>query len=277
MNNYRTCLNPILKKYVHHISFSQFTPDGNKFIHVIPDGMSELVINFGKPYQRTKGNSTEIITVKGSHFIGIKSKSCFVNPNSELECVSIRFKPGASSFFNMIPSNELADSVIPAVDIFGMDIIQLENQISETKNKEEIIKLIEAFLLKRITNNYFALETIDKIYSIYKNPTSTKLEYWENKNSNYKKNERRFLQYVGLPPKLFMKIVQFNYSTKIKSENPKISLTQIAHQSGYYDQAHFIKNFKQLAEITPKEYNPNTSVMTLLNQITINNQFELLK
>jgi AraC-like DNA-binding protein len=239
--------------------------------------MSELVINFGKPYQRIPGNSNEIITVKGSHFIGIKSKSCFVNPNNEVECVSIRFKPGASSFFNMIPSNELADDVISAVDIFGMDIIQLENRIGESKKKEEIIKLIEAFLIKRIKNNNFALETIDKVHSIYKNPTSTKLEYLENKNSNYKKNERRFLQYVGLPPKLFMKIVQFNYSTKIKSENPKISLTQIAHQSGYYDQAHFIKNFKQLTEITPKEYNPNTSVMTFLDQITINNQFELLK
>lgn len=239
--------------------------------------MTELVINLGEPYQRTKDNSSEIITVKGSHFIGIKNKSCFVNPSDETNCVSIRFNPGAISFFNNFPSNELVNQVIPAVDIFGKEIIQLENQISETKNKKEIINLIEIFLLKKIINNYYAMDTINKVHSIYKNPTLTKMENLKQNNSNYKKIERRFLKYVGLPPKLFIKIVQFNYSTKVRTENPDLTLTQIAYQSGYFDQAHYIKTFKQLTEITPKEYDPNSSKMAISNQIVINDQFEILK
>jgi len=266
-------LNPKLKKYIHHISFNEFVPDKNNFIRVMPDCMTELVINFGNSYQRTRGEKNELINVKGSHFIGIKSNYCLVKPIPQMKRVSVRFKPGAISLFTECSSQEFCNEVIDAQLIFGKEIKMLENEICEITNEEKIKTKIESFLLKKLNISVQALETINTVNSIYRNPLFTKVESIKNENSNYKQLERRFTKYIGLPPKSVIKIIQFNYSTKIKYENPHLSLTKIAYHSGYYDQAHFIKSFKQFSGLLPKQYFPTQSLMSHSNQLVINRQF----
>jgi len=266
-------LNPKLKKYIHHISFNEFIPDNNNFIRVMPDCMTELVINFDNSYQRTKGEENEVINVKGSHFIGIKSNYCLVKPVPKMKRVSVRFKPGAISLFTGCSSHEFCNEVLDAQLIFGKEIKVLENEICDVNEEKKNRTKIESFLLKKLKINIQALETINKVNSIYRNPLFTRVESIKNGDSNYKQLERRFTKYIGLLPKSVIKIIQFNYSTKIKYENPQISLTQIAYQSGYYDQAHFIKSFKQFSGLLPKHYFPNQSPMSHSNQLVINRQF----
>lgn len=64
-----------------------------------------------------------------------------------------------------------------------------------------------------------------------------------------------FSQSVGLNPKTFGKIVKFQKALQmINKETTDIRLTDIGVDSGYYDQAHFIKEFKKYAALTPREY-----------------------
>lgn len=266
-------LNPKLKKYIHHISFNEFIPDNNNFIRVVPDCMTELVINFGNSYQRTKGEKNELISVKGSHFIGIKSSYCLVKPTPKMKRVSVRFKPGTISLFTGCSSQEFCNEVVDAQLIFGKEINVLENEICDLRDEKKIKTKIESFLLKKLNINIQALETINAVNTIYRNPFITKVESIKSENSNYKQLERRFNKYIGLPPKSVIKIIQFNYSTKIKYENPQISFTQLAYHSGYYDQAHFIKSFKEFSGLLPKKYHPNMSPMSHSNQLVINRQF----
>ena len=266
-------LNPKLKKYIHHISFKEFVPDNNNFIRVMPDCMTELIINFGNSYQRTKGEKNEVINVSGSHFIGIKSNYCLVKPAPKMKKVSVRFKPGTISLFTGYSSQEFCNEVIDAELIFGKEIKLLENEIYDNKDVKKIKTKIESFLLKKLKFNILALETIDKVNAIYRNPLFTKVESIKDKRSNYKQLERKFTKYIGLLPQSVIKIIRFNYSTKIKYENPQLSLTQIACRSGYYDQAHFVKSFKQLSGLLPKRYYPTLTPMSHSNQLVINHQF----
>ncbi len=273
MKSQHSVLNSNLKKYIHHISFNEFVPDNNNFIRVMPDCMTELIINFGNSYQRTKGEKNEIINVKGSHFIGIKSNNCLVKPTPKMKRVSVRFKPGAISLFTGCSSQEFCNEVIDAQLIFGKEIKVLENEIYGINDEKIITTKIESFLLKKLNINIQALETINIVNSIYRNPLFTKIENIKDKNLNYKQLERRFTKYIGLLPKSVIKIIQFNYSTKIKYENPQISLTQIAYHSGYYDQSHFIRSFKQFSGLSPKQYSPTQSHMSHSNQLVINRMF----
>lgn len=266
-------LNPKLKKYIHHISFNEFVPDNNNFIRVMPDCMTELVINFGNTYQRTKGEKNEVINVKGSHFIGIKSNYCLVKPTPKMKRVSVRFKPGTISLFTKCSSQEFCNEVVDAQLIFGEEVKMLENEICDLKDEKKIKTKIESFLLKKLNINIQALEIINTVNSIYRNPLFIRVESLKSENSNYKQLERRFAKYIGLLPKSVINIIRFNYSTKIKYENPQCSLTQIAYHSGYFDQAHFIKNFKQFSGLLPKRYNPTQSLMSHSNQLVINRQF----
>jgi AraC-like DNA-binding protein len=120
-----------------------------------------------------------------------------------------------------------------------------------------------------------AFQTILITKIIYSNPAYSKIESLKQKTGmDYKQLERGFLRHVGISPNYFIKIVKFNYATKLMYEHPDKTLTQIAHNAGFYDQSHFIRIFRQVSGQRPKDYFPYNSKWTADNQHTINNQFE---
>ena len=62
---------------------------------------------------------------------------------------------------------------------------------------------------------------------------------------------------VGISPKYYAKITRFNKAAQAMDRNPEAPLTHTALDHGYYDQAHFIKEFKEFSGITPSFYRKN--------------------
>ena len=73
-------------------------------------------------------------------------------------------------------------------------------------------------------------------------------------NTNYKTIERKFNRVIGLPPSHFLKIRRFNKALHTIYACKYDTLTEVALDSGYYDQSHFIREFKQLTRYTPSEF-----------------------
>jgi transcriptional regulator GlxA family with amidase domain len=69
-----------------------------------------------------------------------------------------------------------------------------------------------------------------------------------------KQFERTFLTYIGTTPKQFLRIVRFQNSLYAKQKNENLSLTELAYNSGYYDQSHMIYDYKLLSGKTPSQY-----------------------
>ncbi|GJM34441.1 MAG: AraC family transcriptional regulator [Saprospiraceae bacterium] len=238
--------------------------------------MTELILNIGKPYERFLTKSNQIKTIRSSHFIGIKSQFTYVKPNPEIRAVIIRFKPGAIRMFVRCELDALTDEVVEADQVFGKEIHILEQKIAEETDNHKIFEQIESFLLSKIRFDTEALRTIDDIKLIYKNPIYSTIEDFQLENFSYKNLERRFKKNLGLTPKLFMNIVKFNYSSKLLTLKPLQSLTQTGYESGYFDQAHFIKAFKRFSGFTPKEYPKQNSQILQKNQQTVNKLFEFI-
>ena len=262
----------VLKPLVRHISFSEFDSHQNDFIPVIPDGMTELVINTNGYYERKQNNAA--VFVKESHFIGIKTKSGFVKTNGNINTVTIRFYPGAIRYFTNIPSDELTDQVLEASSIFGNEFKLIESKIAENPSKEEVLSLVESFLLSRLHIHDSLEKTRFRISTFYSDPSVNLLDNIRIGKENYKSIEREFIKNLGVTPKLFQRILQFNYATfMLTSQNNRKSLTDVCYSAGYYDQSHFIKSFKQFASMTPVEYCHNHEEMIHRNQQVINHIF----
>jgi AraC-like DNA-binding protein len=73
--------------------------------------------------------------------------------------------------------------------------------------------------------------------------------------------QKLFLQYTGIPPKLYGKINRFQQSLRLIS-NKENSLTSIAYDCGYFDQSHFIREFKSFTGLTPSAYLPEQYPVT---------------
>jgi transcriptional regulator GlxA family with amidase domain len=74
--------------------------------------------------------------------------------------------------------------------------------------------------------------------------------------------ERKFKKQIGISPKQLGKVIRLQSALKILLNRKTESLTNIAYESEYYDQAHFIKDFKEFTGTNPNKFLDNES-MTL--------------
>lgn len=263
---------PALQKYIQHISFSEFEATHSDYIPVVPDAMTELVIVCEGAYKRMLSGQESLIC--GSHFIGLKSKPAFVKSDQHVKTISIRFKPGAVRFFTKIHSHELVDGVLDPVLVFGKKFIDFEQKSGDINNTTECLTMVESFLLSAFCENEKAEKTRKRILSTYKNPAFSSVENLQDSCDSYKSLEREFKQNLGISPKAFLRILQFNYATYQLTKQVKSSpFTEIGYICGYFDQSHFIRSFKNFSTITPTEYVQSFDQMMKRNQQVINDCF----
>lgn len=264
---------PILRQCIHHISFNQFEKKSDEFVPVLPDGMTELVINLGSNYERYSGHSNQINKITQSHLIGIKSKHAMVKPTENMRLINIRFKPACLQYFINEDATAHLDKVIDANLLFGSSIHELEEQLHGETNPIRSVECIENFLISKYRPDKKTDGICKMIDSIYRNPAKIELKQLLEHSSDYKSLERLFQSKLGLNPKFFLRLVQFNYAISNMQLKAEQALTEIAYQSGYFDQSHFNRSFKKFTGMSPKEYLANEEPMLLNNDLIIQSMF----
>lgn len=83
-------------------------------------------------------------------------------------------------------------------------------------------------------------------------------------NVNRRQLERKFSSVIGLSPKQLSKIIRLQSTLKMLLKDEFTSLSALAYEGNYYDQAHFIKDFKEFTGLTPKEFYADNLKMSSL-------------
>lgn len=263
--------NTFLDNFIHHISFNEFSNNElNTEIPVLPDGMTELVINLGEEYYRKYPSNKLELKVNKSHLIGLKSTFCYVTMPQNINSISIRFLPGALSYFVKENMNLLKDNVINAEDLFGNQIEYLENKL-DINRVEYSLDVIIKFLVRNFEENYKNKDLRKLIKLMYENSENNKINDLIYFKSDYKRIERLFNEHLGITPKKMKEIISFNKATMLMSK--EYSLNDVIYNSGYYDQSHLIKSFKKLSGYSPLKYKKLNYKMLKSNQHVINSMF----
>ena len=155
--------------------------------------------------------------------------------------------------------NELSDVVLGADLAFGRDILDLREQLLAAKSVRQIFQLVEAFLLHQAgdaIDGDIATRCIDyALSSIVHKPAIGRLrQLSEHIGYSQKHFINLFTGQVGVSPKQYLKIMRFQKAIRTIENPAPIQWSQIALESGYYDQAHFINDFKYFSGFTPNEY-----------------------
>lgn len=221
---------------------------------IIPTGNIEMMFHFRKPFLNK--NDRNSLTHPKSFISGISSSQSEVTTQGESGLIAVTFFPHGASHFLPFPLQEIEDKNIDLKDVFNKDTRQLEEQLTNTATVEKRIALVELFLLKRfrplreydlkLIHGSVGLIAVNK-GNINPGALSEKLLL------SPKNLERKFSSLLGKTPKQYIRIIRFQHILKSFSI-PGKSLTQIAYEHGYFDQAHFIKDFKSLSGFTPREF-----------------------
>ncbi len=175
----------------------------------------------------------------------------------------IRFFPHTAACFFNERIEEFNNQVIDFKDIGGKETAVLHSKLLEAKTLNQRIELADAFLLRLLSHSVNKFTRLKLVSSIMHDLGRD--DFFENINTiaarygiSSRYLQKIFLNYSGLSPNLFSKIVRFQKSVHLVA-GKNISLTTIAHQCGYFDQSHFIKDFKFFTGAAPSRFVAETS------------------
>lgn len=230
---------------------------------VIPDGCIEMCFILGDDVKRFTSENEFIIQPRAMVF-GQITKPYFVQPTGYVNTFAVRFYP--YGFANLIkkPISELADKETPLTDLFGEELAKdLEHQITEVSSTEERIAIIETFLLDQLADQS-VIDTIVKstIEALSETRGSASINAILKDDLSVRRQlERKFSKQIGLSPKQLGKIIRLQSALKMILNGQGETLTQVAYESEYYDQAHFTKDFKEFTGVNPKQYLDDQQMM----------------
>lgn len=249
--------NGFLKKYIKHYCFMESDAhDANVVERVIPMENVQLMFHYKNPFIVYHSNDT-ISQQPRSIISGLSDSFSDVSTNGETGVVFIGFYPtGACHFFNF-PLSEIENQSIDMADIYNAEISRVEEMLFLTDTLPEKVAVLEKFLLSRYSPipayDCLLIQNGVEMIKKYKGQTSAAI-LSDHLSATTKTLERKFSFYLGKTTKQIIKLIRFQEILQDFSMNKDLSLTEYAYRNGYYDQSHFIRDFKTYSGYTPKDF-----------------------
>jgi len=166
--------------------------------------------------------------------------------------LGVIFHPGGLYRLLGFPMGKIYDEDVDSYALFGNAITIIYERLKGAQSWLEMKNIVEAFLLFKIERLKAALPFDYAIRELVNNSGSMRIEKVASLSClSIRQFERKCLERIGMPPKLFARLIRFSNAYRLKEEQPHLTWTAIAHSSGYFDQMHFLKDFKEFAGITP--------------------------
>jgi AraC-like DNA-binding protein len=163
----------------------------------------------------------------------------------------VRFRPAMSSAFLRVPGPHLMDQSIPLEDIWGAAGRQLSQQIAEANSNRRRIALIEESL--RHPGETGVVQWICPLIIAQGGRVDIdKLAFQAGVSS--RQLRRVFFEQTGLTPKHFSRVIRFRHSLSVLTSRKRGEWAQVALECGYYDQAHFDNEFRELSGYSPSQF-----------------------
>lgn len=240
----------ILQPYIH--SFSVQEKDTENTYKVVPG--TGLVIGFQYKGSLSYHDKGSTIQLSQAGVTGLRDSFREFKNEAGTGTVLVIFKEaGAAPFFRQ-PLHELfGESLSLDNFILRSELLLLEEQLCEAATAAARINVTEQFLISRLEEKEQDPLVLSALSLIHTHKGNIRIsELAKQLHSSQSPLEKRFRKIVGASPKKFASIVRLKNA--MAQYKPGVPLSGIGYEAGFYDQAHFIKEFKTFTGETPENY-----------------------
>jgi len=221
---------------------------------IIPTGLTELLLYFTPRPKILTGNKRLSDNVA---LYGHQNDYYDIALTGELSVFSIVFQPQGLMRFFKFPLHEICNQNVPLKFLWGQAGRDLEEKMGEAITFHQRVGIAETYLFDLLKNNMdFEFRRINHVVDLIKRTTGNiRIPQMASEACLSRKQfERVFAEHIGISPKQYLKIIRFQFAIFLKQRNADLNMTALSCDSGYFDQSHFIGDFKSLCGLTPKQY-----------------------
>jgi len=241
-------LMPYVRSYWYFYGKQPLTAYHEEYMN--PTGGYGISFNFGNKLLVDDQNLNESVFLDGANTISRK-----VGFVGQVELLGIRFREGSAYPFLGIPLNELRNETA-FLTTDKIKLLSLHAQLGELRTLSQRIQLIEEWLVDRLALGLTQTDIIPASLEMLRNgEMGLKIPNLASKlGIGQRQLERLYQVQVGMTPKQYFQLHRVDLARQALKHLTERTTTNLALQLGYYDQAHFIREFKETLHLTPYAY-----------------------
>ena len=246
-----------LSQFIDHFFYYEGIHFSHTMEKLLPDGSIDLLIDLTETPKKLyhNENASSYTSFKKSWISGMKTNYILIDA-SVSNMLGVHFKPGGLYPFVDFSMVELNDLTIDLDCIWGNEANSLREAVLHEPSIDNRFSILENYFLQKGKNKMENHALVH--YSV--NQLTSSPQMWTIKNLSDKAGITQkhlitpFRKYVGLSPKMFSRIYKFQKVIHLIEQQKKIDWSMLAYECGYFDQAHFIKEFQAFSGINPVSY-----------------------
>jgi len=260
---------PLLKPFIRYYTYTEL---GDKDVWsssaIAPTGCSAMCVIVGDYiplFKDTKGNK------KYESTFNVYGQSTCYTPfgfYGQHKVITVIFNPWGAFRLLGIDQFHFTNTNTHFFDLLSANDRGIKQQLTDCQNPEQTFSVLEAFFLrmlfkKKEKNNFVRIVSICNLLMKRSYEPLFLKQICENEGFSKSTLERNFKEFVGIGIKQYHRILRFhNLLNHIKQQKDFRHWTEVAYHFGYYDQAHFIKDFKGFYGKTPSEFSSNDDLIS---------------
>ncbi len=225
---------------------------------LLPTCTFNIIFTAQPCFIRSGINANWVHLQPGAAFFGQRNNCIHIKSAIPLKLGGVRFKPFAFANIINTPIFRLNDAFISLNKLFEITppISSLIQRVIKTETFSGKIQLIDDLMGALLGKSMSVDETLRaQLNYIMDRRGAVKIsDLFEEFDTSKVTLRKHFINKVGLTPKKVSQIWRMNYILQMKEDCPEENLTTLSLMAGFYDQAHFIKDFKLIFGIPPRKF-----------------------
>ncbi len=225
---------------------------------VLPTGEMQIVINLqeDRSWVYDRDGTDHCQTFRGPLISGAHSQYQVISTAAQACAIGVHFRPGGAFPFLRMPAGELRDTTVSLDALWGREAADLRDRLLEAESHQARFEILERVLLDELARGFDRHRAVG--FALRQFMAAPHLTTIASVSEQIGLSPKRFIQVfrdeTGFTPKVFCRIRRFQQALGRMEGRKSVEWATVALDCGYFDQAHFIHDFRAFSGINPSTY-----------------------